>query len=215
MSLQEQSFPILNLLVELQIYLLSDVYLLNSSFKLVNKHYRLMLHRYETTICARIIKEFYAFEAKCFPPGDFSRGYRDAYYAIHNEAYTESCQANHLTFGRFTYEYVDFLQNRSHTVENFTQEITKAQALDGPDLYKNFLVLWCLTAGASWSSSMRAFAKLPKHTQLSFNEFLDDLAERWSRLLAPDLACAFLGHNEYSQDHVNYEDVWLAMNVSV
>ncbi len=215
MSSQGLSFPISQLPTDLVVHLLADIYLLDGDFRLVNSHYRYMLREFEASICARIIKEFFSFEARCFPPGDFFRGHRNKRDSG-NEAYTKFCRENGLTFRPSTYEYIDFLQYRSRGVKYMMQEITEELEMDdGPGFYRNFLVLWCLTAGGSWSSSMRSFAKLPKQTQLSFNDFLDDLAQRWADQMAPDLACAFLGHKERSDNHVNYEDHWIAAEVSM
>ncbi|KAI9718576.1 MAG: hypothetical protein M1812_004027 [Candelaria pacifica] len=204
--------------IELLLYLFAHVECIWSlrELRLVNRHFQVLFKLHEATISAQIIRQYFAFEAKCFPPSNVFRGY------IHETEpepepsrceYASYCRDKGLCYRRNTYDYVQFLERRAHAVTCTANTIVDRLGMSEWGLYRNCVVLWCFTEGNTWSGAISTFLKLPKHVQLSFDKFLDELADGFSRVgknfarhddLYPS-ECSFLGHHQNSETHPNYE----------
>ncbi|KAI9718575.1 MAG: hypothetical protein M1812_004026 [Candelaria pacifica] len=191
--------------------------------RLLSKHFRFLIETHETSIAAQIIEEYFALEAKCFPPGNTFRNYE--HYNTSNTAsyrptkgrlaYEYACSEKGLCFKPNTYEYVEFLERSSKAVKILEQTVIEL-GMSRTGAYSNCVVWWGFTEGNSWFASLSAFSALPKHVQRGFDSFLDELADRFTRVPCfyhiPSywpFECSFLGHIGHLDSHVNYEYQWM------
>ncbi len=182
--------------------------------RLLNKHFRDLIKTHEHSIAAHIIEEYFAFEAKIFPPGNTYRGYRHrpngGWEPRGRAAYEESCRHQRLCFIPNTYEYVNFLERRSQAIETFESMVVERTGMSRTGAYRNCAILWGLVEGNWWSLALTAFLTLPKETQWAFAMFLDELMEHFLRRRGWPVACSFLGHHDEDGDLYNHNNNYAA-----